>query len=147
MFPWSLVSGPFLGVHQSWDRGVPQSHVRISQSQAEGTPYQVGYPPSKDWGTPLARTGMGYPPGQDRTGVPSWPGHVWVPPTPHLWPGQDWGNPPPKTAQQSKYLLSGGRYACCVHTGGLSRYMSFFLFAVIKRQLVNSMKIKCLLKE
>ena len=35
------------------------------------------------------------------------------------WPGLGYP-PPPKTEQQSEHLLHGGRYASCVHAGGLS---------------------------
>ena len=41
-------------------------------------------------------------PAQDRTGVPL---------------------PPPQTEQQNKYLLRGGRYASCLHAGGLSCFV------------------------
>ena len=72
------------------------------------------------WGMPLSRTGWGTsPPG---------PGMGYPPPNPppsrtgwgtlHL----GWGNPPPhqETEQHSEHLLSGRRYASCVHAGGLS---------------------------
>ena len=78
--------------------------------QDRGYPSQ-GYPP---WGTPssLARSGWGYP---------SQGGNcLWYP----LARSGQGGTPargyPPGTGQHMEYLISGGRYASCIHTGGLS---------------------------
>ena len=84
----------------------------------EGTPHPGldGVPPNLGWDIPPSRTwwgtpqpGMGYPP------VQIWMGYS---------PVQTWGgiSPPPgqETEQHSEHLLRGGRYASCVHAGGLS---------------------------
>ena len=88
------------------------------------------------WGTPQLGEDRGYPSqgmpahgtplGQVRMGggVPQPGGHLpGVPPQ----PGEDRGvpqpegaPPPPGTGQHMEYLISGGRYASCVHAGGLS---------------------------
>ena len=70
------------------------------------------------------------PPGQGRMGGTPTRG---VPIRGAPWPGQDGGgpqpggtrpgyhpHPPPRTGQHMEYLISGGRYASCVHAGGLS---------------------------
>ena len=93
-----LVPCPFQGVRQCQVGGTPAPGRGVSQSQVGGTPGQVMLsgnavphaPPGQDWGTS---------PSQDRTGVT----------TP--LPGE--------TEQQSEYLLRGGRYASCVHPGGI----------------------------
>ena len=86
-----------------------------------GTPFKMGYPPPSrhDQGTP--HLGMGYscdlgciPHHQDLAGVPP-PTLGWGTPLPDL----GWGTPP-WTEQHSEHLLRGGRYASCVHAGGLS---------------------------
>ena len=64
---------------------------------------------------------MGYPPVRSgwEEGVPPWPFQDGVPP----WSGQDGvlpSLPPARTKQQSEHLLGSGRYASCVHVGGLS---------------------------
>ena len=88
-----------------------------------GTPCQdwMGYPPpiGTGWGTPMG-TVRGTPtPCWDWMGVPP-VGTGWatpllgldgVPPLPHQ-----------ETEQQSELLLRGGRYASCVHAGGISCY-------------------------
>ena len=81
-----------------------------------GTPSQVqvgggGVPhPRSRWGTQSSR---GYPIlGPGGGGVPR-----------GTSPVQDWiGYPPPnqETEQHNEHLLCGGRYASCVHAGGLS---------------------------
>ena len=78
-------------VHQS-QVGVRHPGVHIPQ-------------PGQDWGTPWTELDWGIPPGQDRTLVP---------------PGQDCNTPHPETEHQREYFLSDGRYAACVHAGGLS---------------------------
>ena len=83
-----------------------------------GVPCQVqpgGYPARFSWGYPAGGypaggtlpggTQVGYCPGQVRTGG-SLPGGT-------LWGGTQLG-------KQKEYSLHGGRYASCVHTGGLS---------------------------
>ena len=46
-----------------------------------------------------------------------------------LWTGVTPPPPPKKTEKQSEYLLHGGRYASCVHAGGLSCLKSFVLLS------------------
>ena len=87
----------------------------------------MGYPP---W------PGIGYSwPGQDR-GVPQDrvpPARDGVPPGKDMGTHQGWntplgmemGYPPPRQiGQQRKHLLHGGQYASCVHTGGLSCFLT-----------------------
>ena len=75
----------------------------------------LGVPQSKVWAYPSPRWGgehpnLGYPTSRDG-----------APPPP---PTGD-GVPSPGIGQQRDYLLSGGRYASCVHAGGFS---CFFMF-------------------
>ena len=114
-----------------------------------GTPSQVwgmGYPPPPGTGYPLPPDlGQGTPPGPG-TGYPLPPDLGWVPPgpgtgyppgpgmgySPWTWdrvppPGPGMGYPPPDLGrlpppQHSEHLLQlrAGRYASCVHAGGLS---------------------------
>ena len=89
-----------LSVH----RGVPISHNAL-QHFPECHEAAGGYP-EPPWGG----TWSGTPPG----GVyPDPPGGCTQTP---------WGVPgtPPRVGQQKEYSLHGGRYASCVHTGGLS---------------------------
>ena len=70
----------------------------LGQDGGQGVPpsqVRTGVPPSQDRGTPLSRIG--------------------VPPHPGPRSGQ--------LEQHCVYLLRGGRYACCVHAGGLSCYL------------------------
>ena len=80
-----------------------------------------GTPPDLGWGTPPGpgmrtrdgvppRPGMGYPPGPGM-GYPPRPGMGYL-------PGPGMGTPP--DLGHSEHLLFGGRYASCVHAGGLS---------------------------
>ena len=86
---------PILG----WDTPPPQP------GQDGGTPGQGS--PHNGMGSPLARSGQGtYP----RMGYP----HPGMGPPPVLGWGTPW------LGQQKEYLLCGGRYASCVHAGGLS---------------------------
>ena len=91
-----------------------------------------GYP---DFGTPPG--GPGTPRGGTQTSVPP-PGGVRVPPPPPRGGGgtrvryppqggyRSPGTPPggylTRVGQQKEYSLHGGRYASCVHAGGLSCY-------------------------
>ena len=63
-----------------------------------GLPCQVAPPPGQDGWYPAG----GYPAG----GVPFRGGGTWGTPT--------------VTRQHMEYMISGGRYASCVHAGGLS---------------------------
>ena len=117
----SSVLGSFTGLwSQVLSQGIPVPGVGFPQYQVRrGYPSPRQEVPSLRWGYssprqgypsprqgylclgyPLVRTGLGYPPGQDRT---------WVPPSPS-----------PKTEQQSEYLLCSWQYATCVHAGGFS---------------------------
>ena len=126
----SQVSGPmsFLGGGVSvlaWGGGYPN-------------PGPVGYTrtgvlpwPGQD-GVPLGQVSIGYPPGQVRMGQP--PSQVrmasqarkrYPPSPPH----------PQRNKQQIEYLLRGGRYASCVHAGGLScSYYYFTLYITLPKR-------------
>ena len=101
-------------------RGVTPARSGQGVPQPGGT--CPGYPPGQ------VRTGgthPRYPPGQVRTGVtPDWGVATPLPlarsgqGVPQLG-GPTWGKPPPPP-QHMEYLISGGRYASCVHAGGLS---------------------------
>ena len=98
-----------------------------------GYPGQVppgGVPGS---GTPLGGTWVRYPPGGRGTQVRYPPGGVpgsGTPPPggyPGQVPPQGVPGPPPgggtRVGQQKEYSLHGGRYASCVHAGGLSCFI------------------------
>ena len=92
--PWPGQDGG--GVPQ--DR-VPPGHVRMGGTLGWGTPCQ-------GWGTPW--------PGQNRSeGYPK----MEYPPPP---PTRNGVPPHPGIGKQKDYFLRGGRYASCVHAGGLS---------------------------
>ena len=104
---WGTLPGPARGGTQ----------VRYPPSQ--GTTPWPGYPPTR------------VPPGQVSWGVPWWGGYLtWVPPTrvpparvpppPGYPPGGEYPVGVPRSGQHREYLLHGGRYASCVHVGGLS---------------------------
>ena len=85
-------------------RGVPQP------GPVRGVPQPGGYPPPGQ----VQQRGV-LQPGPDR-GVP--PNRDGVPP--------GMGYPPPRsTGQQMEYLIRRGRYASCVHVGGLSCILCF----------------------
>ena len=141
VFTWYTIPGgtPIL---PDGGQGVPPSFLMAGGTPSflsRGTPiFQIGGTPSffmrgTPGGTPTSRSGPrsgwgtpwsgldGYPRTPIRTG--------WGYPLSGLdggYPpvGTGWGYPPPpkKTEQQSEYLLCGGRYASCVHAGGLSYY-------------------------
>ena len=115
--------------------------VCVSVHTCRGTPPQDlrsgwgGYPipgldtpPDMGWGTP-PRPGMEYPLHQTWDGVPpldlEWvpsprPG-MGYPPRPGTgYPPRHGMGYPPETDQHSEHLLRSGRYASCIHTGGLS---------------------------
>ena len=93
------------GTPSSW-WGVPPSQVQVGE----------GVPPSS-WhgGVPHPADGGRYPLPRSRWGVPH-PANGGYPPS-RGSPRQ--GYPPPPE-QHRVYLLRGGRYASCVHAGGLS---------------------------
>ena len=73
-----------------------------ARSSRGGVPWPGGYP---GWGVPWR--GVPWPGGYPGGGVPCLGG---VP-----WPGEG-----TQLGQHREYLLHGGRYASCVHAGGLS---------------------------
>ena len=68
----------------------------------------MGYPPPSRPGQGTPNPGMGYPPDLGWGTPPGWGTHL------------TWDGVPPQTEQHSEHLLRGGRYASCVHAGGLS---------------------------
>ena len=97
--------------------GVP--HPRSRQGGAHPGYPPPGVPPAwkgvPAWGTPLPGRGV---PAQS-TPLPG-RGHLPGVPPP-TWQGAPaQGTPPPQQEQHSVYMLCGGRYASCVHAGGLS---------------------------
>ena len=131
-----------------WGYPLPRSRWWYTsfQGPGEGAPF-----PGPDGGVPLPRSRWGVPPSQVGQGVPlvsrmgyphldlgrGYPlvlGRVSSPhpdlgrgyPTPIEVRSKDGG----KGGQHSVYLLRGGRYASCVHAGGLSssRVKSLFIF-------------------
>ena len=106
------------------------------------TSFLMGGTPSFPMGVSHPRSGWGVPPFQVRTGGTPIPGHI--PPscgTPitrmgYLYPDLGWGYlllagrgyPPVQVpGQDGVYLLRDGRYASCLHTGGLSCSNVIFL--------------------
>ena len=80
----------------------------------------------------------GYPPGGTRTprGGTRTPGGI-----PDRVPPQGEGYPDPpgggtQVGQQKEYSLHGGRYASCVHAGGLSCWLRFYLMS-------NALPLRC----
>ena len=79
---------------------------------------EMGYPPVWTWdgAFPLSGPGMGYP---------------------HLDLDLGWGTPPHlQLGQQKEYSLRGGRYASCIHTGGLSCLILKFSLKVKKLKTI-----------
>ena len=136
----------FVSSHLGRGRGVPRpgqdSGVPHPGQDGGGYPIQVrmggypshvrmggGYSSQVRIGVPQLRKGyphtkMGYPlPGQDGGCTPARDG---VPPPP---PIQRWG--PPKIGQQMEYVIRSGRYASCVHAGGLSCVMHFVFSRIL----------------
>ena len=123
------LSVTFRGVHRPGldGRGVPipglaggVPHPRFGRG---GTPSQVwlggGYPisglgvPPKHGTAYTPQTGTGYPPSQTWNRVS--PPDLRPGTPPRAW---DWEPPPPQHSEE--HLIRGGRYASCVHAGGLS---------------------------
>ena len=95
---------------QVLSQGVPQSQVL---SWVSGPSSFLGVPQSWPEGSEDWST-----PSQDRTGVPP---------------------PPPRTEQQSKYLLCSGWYASCGHAGGLSCF--YFVKILVTTSLIRISQI------
>ena len=103
----------------SFPRGTPSPSHNTStgpMSFLGGTPVtglSNWFPPIMGWGNSLPRSGTrgGYP-GQVRVGVPRG--------TPLSWDGLS-SHPSPE------YLIRCGRYASCVHAGGLSCFEEYCL--------------------
>ena len=83
---------------------------------------RVRYPPG---GVP----GSGTPPGGSRVRYP--PGGVPGSGTPWGYPGQVPPRGGTQVGQQKEYSLHGGRYASCVHAGGLSCCADFCQILII----------------
>ena len=112
---------------QPWTGGGTPARSKWGWYAGEGVPWPGpdrgvpwGTPTSQGWGTLLSGPGWGYP-GQVQTGgyPPSKAGWGTWQRVPHLNPQQGLP-PPPGTGQQMEYLIRRGRYASCVHAGGLS---------------------------
>ena len=126
----SIHPSMILSVHRG---GVPISHNALQHfPECHGAATGGGYPGGVPWQGqyPGGYPARGYPVGGillggnllggTLPGVPSWggtlPGGIQVRYLP--WPGQDGGGT--QLGQHREYLLHGGRYASCVHAGGLS---------------------------
>ena len=111
--PGGVPGPPVGGVPGS---GTPPGDTRVRYPPRGGI--WVRYPPGG--------TRVRYPPGGTRVRYPpgGYPGQV--PPGGGGYPGQV---PPPgggtRVGQQKEYSLHGGRYASCVHAGGLSCWICF----------------------
>ena len=120
---------PFPGL----DRGVPPFQVWMEGTPFPGqgsVPHPRGYPHQQD-GVPLhLDLGRGYSLHQEDR-VPPCPGLDGVPPIQQDWmgvhpcPKLD-GSPHQETEKHSQHLPRGGRYASCVHAGGLSCFKWFW---------------------
>ena len=86
---------------QVWTQGGTPSKIRMGVPPSVETGWGCTPHPGLDGDTPSVETGWGYPPTPSKSG---------------------WGTPPPRqeTDQHREHLLRGGRYASCVHAGGLS---------------------------
>ena len=82
--------------------GVPQL------SPDGGTLARDGVPSHQGHDGEIPRAGMGYSPRSGQGDTLARMGYL---------PGQEWGTP--GIGQQIQYLIQGGRYASCVHAGGL----------------------------
>ena len=107
------------------DWGTPPGGVRVLLPG--GVPDRV--PPRGGPGTPLGGTWLGTPGGPDTpprggylTGYPPEGGGLGTPPggRGYLTGTPPGGVPGTQVGQQKEYSLHGGRYASCVHAGGLS---------------------------
>ena len=98
-------------------RGGTPSQVWPGASTPSQVWWRGGYPisgPGGTWGTPPTRSGWG-----------TTPDLGWGTPLPDLgWgtPADLGPGPPLPPDQHSEHLIRGGRYASCVHAGGLSCY-------------------------
>ena len=128
------------GTPQTWDGYPPQTWDGVPPTTWEGVPPRpgMGYPPQTwdgippwTWDGVPPQTWDGSPPGPE-TGYPpwTWDGYPldlgWgTPPRPEMGypaPPQTWDGVPPPDLGHSEHLPRGGRYASCVHAGGLSCY-------------------------
>ena len=131
---FSLFVSPHLGGYPSqvWGEGVPHPSSGWGDTQGTPRPGQDGVPPGPGMGYHPPEPGTGYPPDQG-WGIPLDLGwgtpQTWdrVPPGPvppgqgiPSRPGMGYPHPPPPELGHNEHLLRGGRYASCVHAGGLS---------------------------
>ena len=105
--------------------GVPISHNALQHFPECHGAVGGGTLPGPAGGGTLAG-GVPWPGGYPGWGVP-WPGVVPWSGTPPPRPGQDGGGT--QLGQHREYLLHGGRYASCVHAGGLSCSVYFHSFS------------------
>ena len=106
---------------QVWLGGGTPSQVWLGGTHLRSGDWgYLGYPP---------RPGMGYPPDQVWMRYSPWT--LDRVPSPQTWDGvppPTWDGPPPDLGRgtsppplhHSEHLIRGGRYASCVHAGGLS---------------------------
>ena len=122
--------------HQNhWRNKIKVITARIRR-MGEGTVFSLFVSSHLDWGGGVSQQGLdggkGVPqPGLDGGGGVPQPGFDggWYPSQAWMvggtcgtpWPGLD-GVPPPHH-KHSEHLLRGGRYASCVHAGGLSCFI------------------------
>ena len=105
----SLVSSPRF-FPRGW--GYPSPITGPAQSPVQGPAQSTGVPPK----TEQPRTVV--PPSQDRTGGTPMTGWGLF-----LTPGQDWGCTPNLPPHRTRMVVRRGRYASCIHAGGLSSFL------------------------
>ena len=117
---------PIPGLEEGGTQGTPPARSKIRMRGVPRVPPiqdWMGYPPSQvqdqDGGVPpTSKTGWGTPSPPARSKIRT----GGTPPRPRLD-----GVPPPthqESEQHSEYSLHGGRYASCVHAGGLSCWLN-----------------------
>ena len=146
---------PIPPLKQNLDRMYPTPP--LEQRGTGGTHLAVGIPqPGPVWGYPSQVWPVGYPsqvqlggdtPAKCNRGClrwdTSWQG--WGTPQPGLMGGTRGGVPPsrgtssPHTGLQMEYLIRRGRYASCVHAGGL-----FYFHVVFKKNWLNNTLVSLL---
>ena len=125
------VPGPPRGVPRSGTFPPGGTQVRY---HPPGGGTRVRYPPGGVPGPPRGGTRVRYPPGGYPSQVPPPGGYPDPPPGGYLGQVSPRGVPksgtPPqggtRVGQQKEYSLHGGRYASCVHAGGLSCILNSF---------------------
>ena len=139
-------------------RGVPGSGTPPGGVPRSGTPPwggtrvrspPGGYPgqvPPRPGTPPGGGTRVRYPPGGvPGSGTPPWGGYPGQVP-PGGVPGS--GTPPgggTRVGQQKEYSLHGGRYASCVHAGGLSCYYLLTLSGSVSHMIDFFLSLKSMI--